>query len=242
VGGGDARRGCVPMPRRGRKLDCSDGRLACRLGGEPRAALGAPPEERADLWGIMGESSQTLMQFARAVSALGDYPAGPPEPVNVHAVIDAALAEAGETVPDTVRIERVFDPSLPPARGWPDLLGQALVAVFHNAFQAMSQDFGSLRISTRYRHDGRKLLAPETGLVALPLQITIADNGPGIPEDLVDIAVQPLVSGADGRAGVGLTAAAQIIARHGGLLDIANKRGGTTVTIDLPRYFESDGS
>ncbi|MBN9275656.1 MAG: sensor histidine kinase, partial [Mesorhizobium sp.] len=69
------------------------------------------------------------------------------------------------------------------------------------------------------RRDGRAIL-------------TIADQGPGIPPDLINKAFEPFFRVNPGRmqsipgAGLGLAIAKEIIERHGGTVTLENRAGG----------------
>lgn len=62
--------------------------------------------------------------------------------------------------------------------------------------------------------------------------LTIADNGPGIPQDLINKAFEPFFRVNPGRlqsipgAGLGLAIAKEIIERHGGTVTLENRDGG----------------
>jgi signal transduction histidine kinase len=70
------------------------------------------------------------------------------------------------------------------------------------------------------------------------LQITIADDGPGFPDDLLDHLFDRFTRGPDRRAhstGLGTAIAAEVISTHGGSVDASNAaHGGAVVTIVLP--------
>ncbi|QRG04781.1 two-component sensor histidine kinase [Xanthobacter dioxanivorans] len=72
--------------------------------------------------------------------------------------------------------------------------------------------------------------------------LTVADDGPGIPEEQLAAVLEPFVrleasrSRATGGVGLGLTIADAAIRAHGGTLSLANRpQGGLTVTVRLPR-------
>jgi signal transduction histidine kinase len=70
------------------------------------------------------------------------------------------------------------------------------------------------------------------------LQITIADDGPGFPDHLLDHIFDRFTRGPDRRAhgtGLGTAIAAEVISTHGGSVDASNAAaGGAVVTIVLP--------
>ena len=73
------------------------------------------------------------------------------------------------------------------------------------------------------------------------VSITVEDNGPGVPEDVLPHLFEPFyrsdqARGRDGGPGLGLTATASIVALHGGTVR-ANRgsEGGLRVTVSIPR-------
>ena len=65
--------------------------------------------------------------------------------------------------------------------------------------------------------------------------IRIADNGPGIPADILQRVREPLFTTKSFGTGLGIPAVEQIVKQHGGTLDIASDIGkGAVFTINLP--------
>lgn len=69
------------------------------------------------------------------------------------------------------------------------------------------------------------------------LIMTIADNGKGVNASLEETLFEPMVSGTEGGAGMGLTLARQILVAHGGKISLIvdRRRKGATFEILLPR-------
>ncbi|MFW6276711.1 MAG: two-component system sensor histidine kinase NtrB, partial [Bacteroidota bacterium] len=65
-------------------------------------------------------------------------------------------------------------------------------------------------------------------------RITIEDNGPGIPEDIVDKIFEPFFS-TKGTSGLGLAVSLGIVQMHGGTIEVSNAAGcGARFNIILP--------
>jgi signal transduction histidine kinase len=71
--------------------------------------------------------------------------------------------------------------------------------------------------------------------------VTVADDGPGIPEDQLERVFEPFVRLEDSRSretggvGLGLAIARSVVRAHGGELTLANRPGGgLTATVRLP--------
>ena len=70
------------------------------------------------------------------------------------------------------------------------------------------------------------------------IEITVSDNGPGIPDDIQDKIFQPFfTTKPTGQGtGLGLSLSYDIIKAHGGELSVKSNPGeGTAFTIKLPR-------
>ncbi len=120
------------------------------------------------------------------------------------------------------RIDRAFDPGLPPVQVDIFKLEQALGNVLKNALQAMPQG-GTLRVETR--HD------PVERRVA----VSIADSGTGIRHEDLPRVFQPFFTTKPGGTGLGLAIAMRIVEAHGGHVGVTSKEGeGTAFTFALP--------
>jgi two-component system OmpR family sensor kinase len=64
--------------------------------------------------------------------------------------------------------------------------------------------------------------------------ITVADDGPGLPEAVRGRLFRRGTSGT-GSSGYGLSIARELAARNGGVLELAEVRRGTTFVVELPR-------
>jgi two-component system nitrogen regulation sensor histidine kinase GlnL len=146
--------------------------------------------------------------------------------VNVHEVIErvAALVTAGAAPP---RLRRDYDPSLPVVTVDADRLLQALLNLAHNAVEAGARE---LVLRTRAEHGARI----GDHLARLALRVEIADDGRGVPVELVDTLFEPLVSGRADGSGLGLALAREIAREHGGEIGYASRPGATVFSLLLP--------
>jgi two-component system nitrogen regulation sensor histidine kinase GlnL len=152
-----------------------------------------------------------------------------PELVNVHRVTErvAELLRA-EAAPE-IRIERDYDPSVPPVYVDPAQLTQALLNVAKNSLQALA---GAGRILLRTRVLANFTIG--TMQHRLIASLEVEDDGPGIPEDLQANIFYPLVSGKPSGSGVGLTIAQELVAGNEGLIEFESQPGRTVFRIRLP--------
>ncbi len=158
---------------------------------------------------------QGLERADRAVEDLSRVSQGRDRvPVEVRQLVDAALALVRPlSHPDTVEI---VDNAV--VLGNPGRLAQALAEVLRNADQATG--VSQIHLSATRMKDA--------------VAIEVADDGEGIPADVLPRVTEPFFS-TRGRAGLGLTTAKDLVTRAGGTLELRSRRGvGTVARIQLP--------
>jgi signal transduction histidine kinase len=107
----------------------------------------------------------------------------------------------------------------------PDMIKQVVMNLVLNAIESMGQD-GDLKFTTSVSTED-----PENQI----FQISIADTGPGIPDDIRDSLFDPFVKGKDQGIGLGLSISQRIAELHHGWISASNNSGkGATFIIHLP--------
>lgn len=155
------------------------------------------------------------------------------ETFNIHEALNRVRQLIGSSAPNVMIRER-YDPSLPPVRGDLDQLIQAFLNIAKNAVEAVgSQPDGEVAINTSYR-PGVKVRSAATGAVHAQLEVQIVDNGPGVHPDVADRLFELFASTKPGGMGLGLTVAADIIARHEGRIEVDSAPGRTAFKVLLP--------
>ena len=112
-------------------------------------------------------------------------------------------------------------------------LHQVLVNLTRNAIEAM-----------RAGPPERRRLTVATALAeAGMVSVTVADTGPGIPDDLLERLFEPFVTGRRDGMGLGLSISRSIAEKHGGELTAGNRpQGGAWFRLDLPITAEATRS
>ena len=154
-------------------------------------------------------------------------------PVNIHEVLEHVAALAETETRGSILIKRNYDPSIPEINGDRGQLIQVLLNVVRNAIQALtnsSQATPTIWLKTRIK---RNFTIGKTHHKVI-CRIDIIDNGPGIPEDLIDRIFVPMVSGREGGSGLGLPIAQSAIHLHHGLIECNNCLGETRFSLYLP--------
>jgi len=155
------------------------------------------------------------------------------EPFNIHEALERVRKLIGSSAPEVMIRER-YDPSLPNVRGDLDQLIQAFLNIAKNAAEAVEgQADGEIAISTSYR-PGVRVRSAASGAARAQLEVQIVDNGPGLHADVADRLFEAFATTKNDGMGLGLTVAADIIARHDGSIEVDSAPGRTAFKILLP--------
>jgi two-component system nitrogen regulation sensor histidine kinase GlnL len=149
--------------------------------------------------------------------------------INIHHVLEHVRGLLSAEFPAGPEMIRDYDPSIPAFNGDIDRLIQALLNIARNAAQAAGQH-GQVRLRTRVMRQFT------IGNIRhrLVLLIEIEDDGPGIPEEMMDRIFFPMVSGRAGGTGLGLAIAQELVHQHQGLIECESRPGCTTFMVYLP--------
>jgi signal transduction histidine kinase len=123
-----------------------------------------------------------------------------------------------------VRVEKQIEPGLR-LQGFPGQIDQVFMNLIANAAQAMGdrEAGGTIRIAAARRADD--------------VEITVTDDGPGIPSDVIGKIFDPFFTTKDvgEGSGLGLSIVHGIVDRHGGRIEVESRVGvGTTFRVVLP--------
>lgn len=182
------------------------------------------------------EYTRVIIDEADRLKELVDRMLGPnrePEKrsVNVHSVIEHVLRLINAESGGRIAIRRDYDPSLPDVLADEAQLIQAILNIVANAAQAVERvPHPCISIRTRIMRQ----FTIGARLHRIVLQIDIADNGPGIPEDMLERIYFPMISGRAEGTGLGLAITQTIIGQHGGIIECASRPGHTCFSVFLP--------
>ena len=128
-----------------------------------------------------------------------------------------------------ITIKKNLAPRLPQVRCDVHQIQQVILNLMINASDAMNES-GTIVLSTEYeRQYGRCV-------------ISVADSGPGIPENLIDRVFEPFFS-TKGTNGLGLAVSWGIVERHRGTIEVYTaKKGGAIFKIVLPGVSKTEKS
>jgi len=177
------------------------------------------------MMGLLSEVLQTTERISQIVHAVKSYTyldQAPLLEVDVHEGLENTLVIMQHKLKKGVTVKREYSADLPRIEAYASELNQVWTNIIDNAVDAMNGR-GEIMIKT-YEEDHH-------------IVIEIADNGPGIPEDIQSRIFEPFfTTKAPGQGtGLGLHISHDIIAnRHHGLLMVESKPGETKFKVVLP--------
>jgi two-component system nitrogen regulation sensor histidine kinase GlnL len=198
--------------------------------------------EGAALAQLVIDEVDRIRRLVDRVEALSETRRPKPAPVNLHRVLSRVRVLAEAAHGDNVRIRDRYDPSLPEAWGDEDQLVQIFLNLVNNASEALTRDGrpgGQITLATAYRHGavarGDDDPQAPTPLAPAPLEVTVEDDGPGVPPGLQPRLFDPFVTSKPGGGGLGLPVVAKLVAQHGGAIEFDSRPGRTVFRVRLPQ-------
>jgi two-component system nitrogen regulation sensor histidine kinase GlnL len=192
-----------------------------------------------ELTGLIREETKRIGNLVDRVEQFGDLRPAQRSPVNIHDVLDRARRAAQVGFASHARFNEDYDPSLPPTAGDPDQLLQVFQNLLKNAAEAIPKVGGVIALGTAFR-PGVKMLRPGGKAESLPLLVTVTDNGPGVPENMMRDIFDPFVSTKVNGTGLGLSLVSKIISDHGGVIECDSRPGRTRFEVRLPVWREDE--
>jgi two-component system nitrogen regulation sensor histidine kinase GlnL len=180
------------------------------------------------------EYTQLIIEQADRLTQLVDNLLGPNqlpnfENGNIHKVLETIYQLVTLDNSKNIIFKRDYDPSIPDSLFDQNKLQQAILNIVSNAVQVLD-DRGEITLKTRIASNqtinGKR--------IRLSIQISIIDNGPGIPANIQDTLFYPMVSARENGTGMGLSIAQTLIHQHQGKLSCNSYPGRTEFMILLP--------
>ncbi|HEX6388616.1 MAG TPA: ATP-binding protein [Solirubrobacteraceae bacterium] len=169
----------------------------------------------ANLAAELEESTDRMSKLVAAVKTYAYMDRGELVEVDVHEGIDMTLVVLGHKLKHTtIEVVRDYDRAIPKVTVHGSELNQVWTNLLANAIDALG-DSGTITISTRLDGDC--------------LEVDVADDGPGVAEDVRDRVFDPFFTTKDVGAGTGMgldTSRRIVVDRHRGSLTLHDAPGG----------------
>jgi two-component system nitrogen regulation sensor histidine kinase GlnL len=164
--------------------------------------------------------------------------------INIHKLLHQSLALAGlhPERSTQIKIEQIFDPSLPDVSGDPAALERVFLNLIKNAIEAI-ESAGTIRLVTRMETEFH---LSTQGRRRQFLRVEISDSGKGITAEQRAQLFTPFFTTKPEGTGLGLVLSHRIVALHGGKLWAEPSEHsaitGMTFKVSLPMATEAEGS
>jgi two-component system nitrogen regulation sensor histidine kinase NtrY len=157
---------------------------------------------------VISSSVETMRSLVDQFSALAEFPSSRPRPSDLNTIVENSLALFAGRL-GNIRVRQSLSPNLPLILADPEALKRALSNLIDNAAEAMQESL------LRELHISSRLLPSSTGSPG-NVELTIADTGPGLTDEMRENLFLPYFSTKQRGTGLGLSIAAKIVQEHHG--------------------------
>ena len=191
--------------------------------------------------GELTDYTNVIIEEADRLHNLVDRLSGSRKPlelreINIHEVLERVRnLVSAEISGKGIKLAYDYDPSIPSIVADAEQLIQAMLNIVRNAMQSLSSpdidhNLGEIILRSRIVRN----VTIGSKFYRLAATIEVIDNGPGIPEDMIDAIFYPMISGRPDGTGLGLPITHGIIHQHSGLIECESKPGTTKFTVSIP--------
>ncbi len=191
------------------------------------------PAEAA-LAALIREESDRIVGLVNGVEIFADDRMPVLSIVNVHETLDHVCKLARVSFARHATVREYYDPSLPSVLGNRDLLIQIFLNLVKNAAEACEGGECEIVVTTSYQAGLRIGERNKAHRQPRRIAVTVSDNGPGVPEELLGNLFDPFVTSKPGGRGLGLPLVAKLVRAHEGVIEFASKPGATRFIVLLP--------
>ena len=176
---------------------------------------------------VISAEVDRIARLIDRMQELGSSTREPMEPVNLHESIRKAIATVRAGAGSAVEFVEEFDPSLPAVQANRDLLEQVLINLLTNASDACREgQLPRICVGTRFVSGLAANVLRLGAAVRLPIEVSVADNGPGIDPSLGDHVFEPFVTSKKNGQGLGLALVRKLVRDMNG--SISHERDART--------------
>jgi nitrogen fixation/metabolism regulation signal transduction histidine kinase len=178
---------------------------------------------------VISSSVESMRSLVDQFAALAEFPTARPRPADLNTIVENALALFAGRM-QSITVVKNLTAGLPLVLADPEALKRALGNLIDNAVEAMQHSLlRELRIATAQLENGM-------------IELTIADTGTGLTDEMRERLFLPYFSTKQRGTGLGLAIAAKIIQEHQGTIRAEkNFPAGAKFTIELKVATGADG-
>ncbi len=187
-----------------------------------------------DLHHVLSASRRARQLVSRILTFSREIGDGARAPIKLAALTEEVLQLVRVAVPGNVEVQRALEPDLPDINGDPDLTSQLVMNLCTNAYQAMRDNGGLLRISLTRQADVPDIRVTPGDYVVLE----VSDTGHGINEAALPRIFEPFFTTRDigEGTGLGLFVVHGVATAMGATITVDSKVGqGTRFRVYFPR-------
>jgi signal transduction histidine kinase len=169
-------------------------------------------------------STTRVSALVETMKAYSHMDQAPLQEVQINDELDNTLEVLAYEL-EEVEMVRKYDDDLPRITAYGGELNQVWTALIDNAIDAVKGEVDQPRITLRTACEGDRVL------------VEVADNGPGVPEELQARVFEPYFTtkGVGAGSGLGLDVSYRIVVgRHGGDIRVVSRPGDTRFQVRLP--------
>jgi signal transduction histidine kinase len=166
--------------------------------------------------------ARRISEIVKAVKEYSYMDQAPVQRVDIRAGLDNTLVILRPKLKTGITVERDYQPDLPEIDAFGSELNQVWTNILDNAIDAMGGQ-GEIRIRAYSRDDD--------------VVVEICDDGPGMPPEVRDRIFEPFYTTKPpgSGTGLGLHISHNVVARHGGRIEVRSRPGQTCFEVALPR-------
>jgi signal transduction histidine kinase len=180
---------------------------------------------------LLGELSIAIERISEIVAAVKGYAyldQAPVQRIDVRIGLEQTLVILRHRLRDGVEVRTELAPDLPEIEAYGSELNQVWTNLVDNAIDAM-EGSGTLTLTAERDPEGDGV------------RVSVCDSGPGIPPDVRARLFEPFyTTKPPGKGtGLGLHISHNVIARHGGQIDVETSADGTCFVVGLPLHIRT---
>src|SRR6266851_4518434 len=170
---------------------------------------------------VITSSVESMRGLVDQFAALAEFPTARPKPADLNTIVENSLALFAGRM-QTIRVVKKMSRDLPLVMADPEALKRAIGNLIDNAAEAMQNSLHrELRIGTAQLENGM-------------IELTIADTGSGLTDEMRERLFLPYFSTKQRGTGLGLAIAAKIIQEHQGTIRAEkNEPAGAKFIVEL---------